>query len=383
MKKIKVIHFHNGSGGGVLSVIKNLLQFSQHKYIEHHIVYTININITKHYPLNNIVGAASEQVFYYSSKWNFYYTCKQLYKLFDDDALLVTHDWLELGMASNLGLQNKIVSFLHGDYDYYYQLAIGHQQAVDAFFCIAKSIQQQLSISINNALIKICYTPFPVPNALSSANKNINKNIVFVGRLTSDKGYHLLPLIDSILQKQHVKLHWHIIGEINSESKMVTWDENSTTNFYGNIDNEEVIKLLENMTYFILPSIAEGMPVSLIEAMKAKLIPFVNDIKGGIQELIENNVTGFKILNNEPNYYANAILSIIHNLPLIYWLQNNAKDRADTLFNPTINTQNIENLMYEIYQMPNKLKISKKVYGSRFDQKWMPNGITKLVRKFN
>ena len=42
MDKIKVYHFHNGKGGGVLSVIKNLLRFSDTAMIENHIIYTIN-----------------------------------------------------------------------------------------------------------------------------------------------------------------------------------------------------------------------------------------------------------------------------------------------------------------------------------------------------
>jgi glycosyltransferase involved in cell wall biosynthesis len=383
VQKIKVIHFHNGSGGGVLSVIKNLVQFSQHPFIEHHVLYTINLTATKYYPINNIKGAASEQVFYYSPKWNFYYTCKQLYKLIDKNALLVAHDWLELGMISNLGLQNKVISFLHGDYDYYYQLAMGHQQAVDAFFCIANSIQQQLIKKANNVAVKIFYTPFPVPNAVVNANKVVNNNIVFIGRLTNEKGYPILPIIDAILQKNGVCLHWHIVGESNVESIMVKWDKNANTYFYGNIDNEKVMKLLENMTYFILPSIAEGMPVSLIEAMKASLVSFVNDINGGIQQLIENNVTGFKINNNEPLQYANAIISIINNLPKIELLQKNANEMANKLFNPIINAQNIENLMYEIYNLPGKVKFAKKVYGSRLDQTWIPNYITQILRNNN
>ena len=120
---MKVYHFHNGSGGGVFSVIKNLLEFSQSPDIENHVIYTINKLNQPSYTIGNLKGAASEQIFYYSPKWNFFHTCKLLAKLLPDEkVIIVAHDWLELGLVSNLGLQNKVVMFLHGDYNYYYQL---------------------------------------------------------------------------------------------------------------------------------------------------------------------------------------------------------------------------------------------------------------------
>ena len=99
-KKLHVYHFHNGGGGGVLSVIRNLVRYSQNTNIENHIIYTINKDIDPVYIIHPIEGAHSEKVFYFSSKWNFYYTCRQLAKLLPGDkALIVAHDWLELGIV--------------------------------------------------------------------------------------------------------------------------------------------------------------------------------------------------------------------------------------------------------------------------------------------
>jgi hypothetical protein len=111
---LKIVHFHNGSGGGILSVIRNLLAYRQHPDIENHVIYTINIEQIHDYKINHLVGAASERVFYYSPKWNFYFTCRQLAKLLpDDEALMVAHDWLELAMISNLGLNYPVVQFIN------------------------------------------------------------------------------------------------------------------------------------------------------------------------------------------------------------------------------------------------------------------------------
>ena len=136
-EKIKVFHFHNGSGGGVLSVIKNLLLFSKNDRFENNIIYTINRNKVRHYEPDKIENAFSEKVFYYSPHWNLLHTCKQLAKLVPDEkALLVAHDRLELAMVSNLGLQNKLIQVVHGDYKYYYDLAAENAGAIDAYITV-------------------------------------------------------------------------------------------------------------------------------------------------------------------------------------------------------------------------------------------------------
>src|SRR6185312_13329914 len=63
--KIKVFHFHNGGGGGVLSVICNLLRYSENKSIENHVIFTINKDLKSVYEMPVIEGAISRQVFYY------------------------------------------------------------------------------------------------------------------------------------------------------------------------------------------------------------------------------------------------------------------------------------------------------------------------------
>ena len=385
MDKIKVYHFHNGSGGGVLSVIKNLLQFSSNPLIENHIIYAINKDEVENYPVDNLKGAVSEKVFYYSSSWNFYYTCTQLSKLLPgENAVIVTHDWLELGMVSNLGLQNPVVAFLHGDYDYYYQLAQLHQAAADKFIVIANDMAVKLKAMMPERKNDICYLRFPVPSVDCNESERQADNIIFIGRLTKEKGYSLLPVIDDLLRKKNIFLNWYVVGEKKSDNNNeAEWETNSHVRLYGKMNNEEVLLLLKKMKYFILPSLNEGMPVTLIEAMKAGVIPLVNNIDGGIQELVTDAVTGFKISNNEPAGYADCISKLSEDKNLSVSISGTCIAAANKLFDPWQNTQFIENEICKTFLASRKNKKAKKIYGSRLDQKWMPNIITKSARKFN
>lgn len=383
-KKLQVYHFHNGSGGGVLSVIRNLLRFSNNPSIENHVIFTINKDVKPVYTVEHIEGANSQQIFYYSSKWNFYYTCRQLAKLLPDDkAIVVAHDWLELGMMSNLGLQNPVVQFVHGAYDYYYQLAKSHQSSIDLFIAVAQNIEKALLQLIDNSQRDIIYLRFPVPS-VNNLKKEIGDdiNIIFIGRLEHTKGYELLPAIAKKINEKNKNVHWHIVGSsADDNATNIFWDENIQVKFYGSIQNSEVLELLKNMQILLLPSLAEGMPVIIVEAMKAGVIPIVNNIDGGIQELVIDNETGYKIRSNAIDNYVKAIISLITDKVHAIKMSHKSMSLANELFDPVINTRAIEEKLIEFFYAKRRMKGPVKIYGSRLDQPWLGNIFTYTLRK--
>ena len=379
--KINIVHFHNGKGGGVLSVIRNLLAYSKNENIRNHIIFTIEKKQFPNYNPPEIKGAVSAQVFYYSQNDNFYYTCKQLAKLLPDDkAVIVAHDWLELGMVSNLGLQNPVVQILHGDYGYYYELAKKHAMAIDTFITVAGSIAKKLQQIIPGRTHDIKYLRFPVPENHCKTEKSSSFSIVYIGRCTKEKGYDVLPKVAQALLEGNFKIDWHIVGEIDEKAKQqFQWPKDAAVTFHGVLNNRDVQKLLCATHFILLPSLAEGMPVAVIEAMKAGVIPVVNDIPGGIQELVENGIAGFKIENNTIEHYKEKIIYLIKNPVERFRMQENVKDYADKYFNPLENALNYEKAILETSRQQKKKKADK-IYGSRLDQVWLPNIITNMLR---
>lgn len=378
--KINIVHFHNGSGGGVLSVIRNLLAYRQHPEIENHVIYTINRDQIPHYQLPGLTGATSEQVFYYSPHWNFYYTCRQLAKLLPGiDAVLVAHDWLELGMVSNLGLQNPVVQFVHGDYDYYYHLSQQNEAWVDQFICVSASITTELKQRMPQRSSNIKHLFLPVPEIKGNRTHSSTLQLVFAGRCEEAKGYHLLPLIDAALQQKNCKVRWHIAGPGSNDPAFQKIWNNSDVIFYGNLTQQKLNKLFLHSSVFVLPSIAEGMPVSVIEAMKAGAVPIVNDLKGGMQELVEDGITGFLIPNNDPFIFAEKLVTLAVDDQKLSNLSSAARTYANNNFDPLQNTNVIENCYLNVLQYVKKKKAVKTV-GSRLDQPYLPNFLVTTIR---
>jgi len=73
----------------------------------------------------------------------------------------------------------------------------------------------------------------------------------------------------------------------------------------------DIADLLNMSDIFVFPSLREGLPVSLMEAMAAGLPCVVSKIRGNV-DLIEDGVGGFLCEGNIPGVYAYAINAIIH-----------------------------------------------------------------------
>ncbi len=378
-------HFHNGSGGGVLSVIRNLLKYSQNPLIENHVIYTINKDIVQNFIVPKLEGAVTEQIFYYSAGWNFYYTSKNLAKLLPDDkAIIIAHDWLELGMVSNLGLQNKVVFFLHANYDYYFNLAKSHTDAINKFICVSNPIYNNLKEYLCERAQDILQTYFPVANVICSDRKNTILNIFYgVRDLTENrKQFLIIPEIDTFLRQAGVKVNWTVLGEGQEEFRVGrALHSLQNLTYYSQLKNEEVLKQLCTHDIFVLPSLKEGLPVALVEAMKAGLVPLISNWADATSDLVKERENGFYLNIGDAKGYAEAIAELNANRELLQRMSEKAVVNANQYFDPYKNTEEIESICIDAYTKEKKIKRAKKIYGSRLDYPLVPNFITQLIRK--
>ena len=386
LNKIKIYHFHNGSGGGVLSVIKNLVKFSSNDKIENHVIHAVNKNLFPEFKIEAMEGAITQQVYFYSPSNNFYYTCRQLAKLLPSDkAIIVAHDWVELGMVSNLGLQNKVVHILHGNYEYYYTLAINHQKIIDAFVCISPIIFNNLKCKISYNLEKIFYLNFPVENLKIKNKKNDGFNIFYAaGNLKDEnKQFKIVIKVAEIICKMLPDVFFTIAGSGFTETEFYElWPSELKRNviYKGLIKNEKLLNILTDQDVFLLPSLLEGFPVSLIEAMKAGVVAMVTDWDNAVDELITPGVTGFYFKVGAVNDYVQCIKRLYADSVLLKSISQNGIERANAFFEPYKNTQKFEELYLTVSNKNTDKKNPFKVYGSRLDEQYIPNAITTFIR---
>jgi glycosyltransferase involved in cell wall biosynthesis len=374
---INIIHFHNGKGGGVWSVIKNLIKYSCNGNIKQHVIFYHLDNETILSDPKELPSQVRCSFLKYSPRDNFYHTCRRLAKLIPDaSSVLIAHDWLELGMCSHLGLVNPLVYYMHGDYEYYYSLFEKHRQVIDETVTVSLSMKNNLSRMYPGFKDKINYIRFPVPDAPAPRLRQ-KKSLVFVGRLEAGKGFDIVLKIADEL-RNIPEIFFHIVGTGNMD-----WQVPPTSNmkFYGNLPNEKVLELLSEMEILLLPSTHEGMPIVVIEAMKSGVVPLVSDIPGGIQELIINGKTGFRLNRNDIEGWRAAIMQLQNNSEVLLQMSSEAKIKASAMFDPLANVRVFEEELFSLAKKKTVKKKKKTVYGSRLDHAWLPNSIVRLLRR--
>jgi glycosyltransferase involved in cell wall biosynthesis len=84
--------------------------------------------------------------------------------------------------------------------------------------------------------------------------------------------------------------------------------------------------------------LSEGLPVSIIEAMKSGLAIISSEIESGIPEIVINNKTGFRVVPGDITEYCDAIEKIYIKKDLFEILSSNAIMLSNKLFDPQIQT---------------------------------------------
>lgn len=123
-------------------------------------------------------------------------------------------------------------------------------------------------------------------------------HLVFVGRLAGVKGVPVLLDALSHLSRDIPDLRVTLIGDGPERADLETHAQNlglgAMVTFAGYRSQDEVAETLASADALVLPSFAEGVPVTLMEAM-ASGIPVLATRVGGISELVEDCVSGYLV----------------------------------------------------------------------------------------
>ena len=134
------------------------------------------------------------------------------------------------------------------------------------------------------------------------------------GRLHWAKGYEVLfESLRALIYDNRIQLNLVIAGDGPLRSKLIQLSEKLglTKNiiFLGTVKN--IDRFLGMLDYYIHPSLSEGFPVAVLEAMAAKK-PILCSDAGGLSELIKNKQTGIIVKTNDPQSLTNGIIKLLN-----------------------------------------------------------------------
>lgn len=157
-------------------------------------------------------------------------------------------------------------------------------------------------------------------------------DIIYVGRLSEHKRVeHLLEAVDIVSGQIGKNLDVCIIGDgperEQLESRADRLDVDDQVEFLGFVEaDEDVIANIKSASVFVLPSIREGFPNTILEA-NACGVPsiVVNHPENGSTGVVSDDETGF-IVDPSPDAIADRVVDILSDQELRQRLSENARE---------------------------------------------------------
>lgn len=215
------------------------------------------------------------------------------------------------------------------------------QTKVDRFIALTEFARQKY-IEAGWPADKIAVKPNFIADPFTGASSLDKKGgyALFVGRLSEEKGIDIL--FDAF---KKVDFPLKVIGE-GPLKEFVEENSNENLVFLGRKEKGDVLELVKNSSFIIMPSIwYEGFPMVLVEAFACGTPALVSKL-GSMEEIINDGTTGFHFEAGDPNDLAAKVQWMIDNPDAAHEMGANARAEYLAEYTPDKNYE----MMIDIYQ---------------------------------
>ena len=221
---------------------------------------------------------------------------------------------------------------------------------VDHIIVLSPQWKRDVATFTTNKHVTVIYNAVPIPEMDAQPDVDSEPRIAFLGRLGKRKGiYDLLKAFQDV-KKVIPTCKLDVAGDGELERARAYADDlglGDSVSILGWVDSSERERILRNAALFVLPSYAEGLPMSLLEAMAAGL-PVVTTNVGGIPDLVHNDIEGIVVEPGDAAALAEAILSILLDSKLGERLGKVARERIISQFSIDNAIKQVEMLYCEM-----------------------------------
>jgi glycosyltransferase involved in cell wall biosynthesis len=218
-----------------------------------------------------------------------------------------------------LGARNRLLRWLYRTVEQ----RLGHQ-ATDALICVSRSemeLADELAIVPSERLVLIENTidaahlaPFAAHvGAKSALGLDPDRLAVgYSGRLARQKGveYLIQAMRQVVASGENAQLLLVGEGELDQPVRQMVADHHLEDHVVLAGYRVDIPEVLAALDVFVLPSLYEGLPYALMEAMAVGRAVIATDV-GGNRDLLRDGVTGLLVPPCDPRALAGALLQLL------------------------------------------------------------------------
>lgn len=237
---------------------------------------------------------------------------------------------------------------------------------VQAVVVVSEELQAWVRSVSTQGRVVVLHNPVLLPQR-DDAPTRAPATLVFLGHIEAGKGCHdLLRAMRTIVAAvPHARLLMCGGGQrAEARALAAALGLQASVDLPGWVDARERAALLDVATVFVLPSHAEGFPMSLLEAM-AHGVPVVATAVGGIPEAVRDGVDGLLVAPGDSAALARAVLGLLADPDARMRLGAAGRERVRSEFSSTKMIATLEDL----YEKLAANAVRRPGARARFDEK--------------
>ena len=231
------------------------------------------------------------------------------------------------------------------------------KKRVSAFVVISDEIADELQeigvdaerlIRVTNGVDTERFTPSPVDEKVArrkEAGFSSDAQIaIFTGRLVPEKRLDLLISVWAELRKTSPNAELMIVGAGAEEARLKAMADEGV-HFMGS--TTDVLPFLQMADIFVLPSVAEGLSVALLEAMSCGLFPLLTNV-GGAEEVVTHQLNGWIIPPDDRDALLSGLQTIFEDEQILLKRGHAARERVVRNFSIETAAKKLSDLYFNL-----------------------------------
>ncbi len=173
-----------------------------------------------------------------------------------------------------------------------------------------------------------------------------NKIITCVSRITKNKGLDILLDAIALIAINNSNFRLVIVGDGPEKISLEKYTNHlkiaHLVNFVG--FQKDIPSFLNGSDVFVLPSLNEGMPLALLEAMASNIACITTNV-GGIPDVIENGINGYMVTPSDRDKLAALIFDLLTNDVKRKLIGDNARQHIKSNFELNLKMKDLINIL--------------------------------------
>jgi len=218
----------------------------------------------------------------------------------------------------------------HNDDDSYVNKVVNSVKKSNYFVLVSEELRDYYSKLVNKK-VKCVYIPNVIDETTKKKPKEINHNIISIGRLSREKGQMDLVRLVEVLKKKYDDIHLFMIGDGPMKEELEGFIESKSLEknitLTGFLTPKEIEKYSLKSSVYVTTSYTESFGLTVIEEQNYSLPVVAFDTANGVKYLLKNG-SGILVKNRSIKDMASNIEKLFEDKKLYNKYSEASKENA-------------------------------------------------------